>query len=180
MNVLMERLDERRRRLYAATQAQRRGWSGHRVVRLVTGIRERSMRRGLDELTGRVAPAPAGRVRAVGGGRLATEVAQPGIAAPLEELVEGQTAGDPEGQGRWVRASLRQLEAALAERGFRASHQTVARMLVDKKYALRANAKRKCGPSHRHDRGRGRPPPRQWGTPVDHRGRGAPRAEEAG
>lgn len=148
MNRLMEELDERQRRLYAATEAQRRGWGGCRVVRQITGISQRSLKRGMDELAGRVAPPPAGRVRGVGGGRPAIEVAQPGIEAALEALVEGQTAGDPEGQGRWVRTSLRQLEAALEERGYEVSHQTVARMLADKDFALRVNAKRKSGPSH--------------------------------
>lgn len=148
MNVLMEQLDERQRRLYAATEAQRRGRGGHREVRQITGISQRSLRRGLDELSGRTTPAPAGRVRAGGGGRRSTEAAQPGITEALEALVETETAGDPQGGGRWVRVSLRSLEAALAQKGFRASHQTVARMLKDMKYRLRVNDKRKSGPSH--------------------------------
>lgn len=148
MNRLMEELDERQRRLYAATEAQRRGWGGCRQVREITGISQRSLKRGLDELAGRVAPPPAGRVRGAGGGRPATEKAQPGIELALEALIEGQTAGDPEGRGRWVRTSLRGLKAALVQQGYRVSHQTVARLLADRDFALRVNAKRKSGPPH--------------------------------
>lgn len=148
MNVLFEQLDEHQRRLYAATEAQRRGWGGGRQVREITGISKTALKRGLDELAGKVAPPPKGRIRAAGGGRPATELAQPGIETSLEKLVEDQTAGDPEGEGRWVRTSLRHLEAALGRQGYQVSHQTVARMLAEKGFALRVNAKRKSGPSH--------------------------------
>lgn len=148
MNLVMEELDERQRRLYAAAEAKRRGRGGCRQVREITGISQRSLRRGLDELAGRVAPPPAGRVRGVGAGRPTTEKAQPGIEQALAALVEDQTAGDPEGQGHWVRASLRGLEQALGRQGYIVSHQTVARMLADMGFALRVNAKRKSGPPH--------------------------------
>jgi hypothetical protein len=148
MNMVMAQLDERQRRLYAAAEAQRRGRGGIKAVRQITGMSYRAVRHGLDELSGQVAPPPAGRVREVGGGRKRTEEAQPGIDEALESLVEAETAGDPEGHGRWVRASLRELERALSDQGYSVSHQTVSRMLKDMKYALRVNAKRKTGPSH--------------------------------
>lgn len=148
MNVLMRSLDERQRRLYAVTEAVRRGWGGNRAVQEITGISARSLRRGRAELAGTIAPPPPGRVRGVGGGRRWSEDAQPGVKAALESLVEGQTAGDPQGEGRWVRATLRQLEAALDAQGYNVSHQTVARMLADMGFKLRVNAKRKAGPSH--------------------------------
>lgn len=148
MNVLMEQLDERQRRLYAATEATKRGWGGIRQVREITGISYTSLRRGLDELQAGVPSLPEGRVRAVGGGRKPIEETQPGIKEALQGLVDGQTAGDPEGGGRWVRASLQHLKAELAKLGFNTSHQTVSRLLGDMGYRLRVNAKEKAGPSH--------------------------------
>lgn len=148
MNRLMSELDERQRRLYAATEANRRGRGGIAQVCRITGISRESLRRGMDELAGKIAPPPPGRVRALGAGRLTVEQQQPGIQEALAELVEAETAGDPEGQGRWVRVSLRELSDQLAERNYSASHQTVSRMLGDMKYRLRVNAKRKAGPAH--------------------------------
>jgi hypothetical protein len=148
MNRLMSELDERQRRLYAATEAKRLGRGGIAQVQRITGISRKSLRRGMDELAGKVPPPPPGRVRALGAGRFTAEEKQPGIREALAELVEAETAGDPEGQGRWVRVSLRELSNQLAARDYSASHQTVSRMLGDMKYRLRVNAKRKAGPAH--------------------------------
>lgn len=148
MNQLMGELDERQRRLYAATEAKRLGRGGISQVRRITGISRESLRLGMDELAGKVPAPPPGRVRALGSGRLTAEQKQPGIEQALAELVEAQTAGDPEGEGRWVRASLRELASQLAERHYSASHQTVSRMLRDMNYRLRVNVKRKAGPAH--------------------------------
>jgi len=148
MNLFMEQLDERQRRLYAATEARRLGHGGITLVRQITGISDNALRHGRDELEAGVPPLPPGRVRVQGGGRKPVEETQPGIEEALEVLVEDRTAGDPEGEGKWVRASLRELQAELDEEGFSVSHQTVARLLDDMKYRLRVNAKRKTGPDH--------------------------------
>lgn len=148
MNRLVEQLDERQRRLYGATEAKRIGWGGMARITEITGISYEALRRGRDELEQGIPTLPPGRVRASGGGRPTVEVSQPGIEEALEALVETKTAGDPEGDGRWVRASLRQLEDALAGEGYHASHQTVARLLNDMGYRLRVNAKTKTGPAH--------------------------------
>jgi hypothetical protein len=70
------------------------------------------------------------------------------LVATLLTLVEDQTAGCPSGQGKWVRASLRQLSRILTERGHPCSHVTVGRLLRQHGYALRANVKRFSGPPH--------------------------------
>lgn len=148
MNVMMGQLDERRRRLYAATEAKRLGWGGVRRVELITGLNRSAIRRGRLELAAEVPAVSPGRVRASGGGRPTIERSKPGIKAALQTLVESETAGDPEGEGRWVRASLRELQRRLAKQGYAVSHQTVANLLRAMKYRLRVNAKEKSGPSH--------------------------------
>jgi len=148
MNAMMAQLDERQRRLYAATEAKRLGWGGMRRIELITGMDWRGIRRGMNELAAGESALPPGRVRESGGGRPTIEQSKPGIKAALQALVEGDTAGDPEGGGRWVRASLRELQRQLDQQGYRVSHQTVANLLRAMEYRLRVNAKEKSGPSH--------------------------------
>jgi hypothetical protein len=65
-------------------------------------------RRELDaSLTGR----PVDRVRLAGGGRPAVEQKDPTIEDALRSLAEAETGGDPMGEQKWVRRSLRQLRS---------------------------------------------------------------------
>lgn len=52
-----------------------------------------------------------------------------------------ETAGDPCGPCKWVRQSLRQLQATLVEIGVFISHVSIARLLKRQKYSLKANRK---------------------------------------
>ena len=54
-----------------------------------------------------------------------------------------QTAGNPQGRGKYKRSSLRQLSDWLRQRGHPASPMTVARLLRKRGYSLRVNARRK-------------------------------------
>lgn len=62
--------------------------------------------------------------------------------------MEGETGGDPMGDQKWVRSSLRRLSAELESQGHQASRMTVRRMLKKLKYSLKANVKRLTGPPH--------------------------------
>jgi hypothetical protein len=66
----------------------------------------------------------------------------------LQELVEEVTGGDPMGESKWVRRSLRQLSRELERRGHEASPMTVGRLLHEQAYSLRVNIKRFTGPPH--------------------------------
>lgn len=66
--------------------------------------------------------------------------------------MEPETAGDPLGEQRWVRSSLRRLSARLGSAGHRASPPTVARLLGKLKYALHVNAKKLEARADRPDR----------------------------
>jgi hypothetical protein len=57
--------------------------------------------------------------------------------------VEPETAGDPSGEQKWVRSSLRQLSGRLAATGHAASPPTVARLLRRLAYSLHVNAKQR-------------------------------------
>jgi hypothetical protein len=73
MNLLMSRLDEAQRRWYAAVEAQRLGHGGDRLVAQITGLDEKTIRRGRAELAASLADCPEERVRHPGGGRHRTE-----------------------------------------------------------------------------------------------------------
>jgi hypothetical protein len=69
MNLLMSRLDEQQRRLYAAVESQRLGHGGDLRVAMITGLDPKTIRRGRQELAESLASRPADRVRLPGGGR---------------------------------------------------------------------------------------------------------------
>src|SRR5258708_32303636 len=84
------------------------------------------------------------RIRRPGGGRKLIEDIDPGIVPALERLLADEIAGDPMTEQKWIRSSLRMLSKKLAEGGHRASTITVARLLKDMDFSLKAN-KRKQG-----------------------------------
>lgn len=70
MNLLLSRLGEAERRWYAAVEANRLGRSGARLVAEITGLDEKTIRRGQEEVAGSLAGAPIKRrQRQPGGGR---------------------------------------------------------------------------------------------------------------
>jgi hypothetical protein len=59
----------------------------------------------------------------------------------LEDLIEGETAGDPMSGRKWLRRDLRQLSQDLQQVGVSVSHVTVRRLLKAQKYSLKTNRK---------------------------------------
>ena len=140
-------LDERGRRLFAASEARAAGHGGVVAVSRATGIARSTIDRGLADLrSGAVMSSPRVR-RPGGGGKPATET-QPGILDALNALVEPSIRGDPEAALRWVSKSQRHLSAALAERGFTAGQKLVGRLLKRLGFSLQANAKTREGANH--------------------------------
>jgi hypothetical protein len=73
MNLLLSRLGEAERRWYAAVEANRLGRGGARLVAQITGLDEKTIRRGQAEVAGSLAGVPIKRQRRAGGGRLPVE-----------------------------------------------------------------------------------------------------------
>lgn len=69
MNLFMSRLDEQQRRWYAALESWQLGRGGVRRVSQITGLSEKTIRRGRKELATLLAERPLTRVRQPGGGR---------------------------------------------------------------------------------------------------------------
>lgn len=66
----------------------------------------------------------------------------------LERLVACETAGDPMGDTKWVRSSLRHLSRSLGQAGHVVGRMTIRRLLRARGYSLKANRKRLTGPAH--------------------------------
>lgn len=69
MNVLLSRLEESQRRWYAALESSRIGVGGDQLVSQITGLDEKTIRRGRAEMAGELAEVPVKRQRRSGGGR---------------------------------------------------------------------------------------------------------------
>src|SRR5450432_2421715 len=136
--LLAPGLDERQRRLLAASEAVVVGRGGGVAVSRATGVSRRVIRAGIRELQAPESLAP-GRVRRPGGGRKSAVEKDPGLPAALERLIEPTTRGDPESPLRWTCKSLRKLTDALREQGHTVSQRVVANVLRTLEDSLQAN-----------------------------------------
>ena len=140
-------LNERARRLFAASEAQAAGRGGIAAVSRASGIARSTIGRGLAELRDGTAPT-AGRVRRTGGGSKPATETQPLLLASLEGLVQSSIRGDPEAPLRWVSKSQRHLSSALAGQGFTAGQKLVGRLLAKLGFSLQGNRKTREGAQH--------------------------------
>src|SRR5512135_65861 len=69
MNLLLSRLDEQQRRWYVVVESNRIGPGGDRMLSQITGLDEKTIQRGRQELAVSLAERPAERVRVSGAGR---------------------------------------------------------------------------------------------------------------
>ena len=69
MNLLVSRLDEQQRRWYVAVEANRLGHGGVRLLSQITGLDEKTIQRGQQELEQGLADRPSDQIRVAGGGR---------------------------------------------------------------------------------------------------------------
>lgn len=69
INLLLSRLDEAQRRWFLALEAERLGPGAERRLGAITGVDDKTLRRGRAELAAALADQPADRVRQPGGGR---------------------------------------------------------------------------------------------------------------
>jgi DDE family transposase len=146
-SALSPHLNERERRLLAATEATAAGYGGIAAVSQATGIAASTIGRGLKELAGEAAIA-LGRVRRSGGGRKPLTVTNPALLTDLLALVEPGERGDPMSPLRWTCKGLRQLAAELTARGHRVSRTVVGELLKRQKFSLQANSKTQEGGDH--------------------------------
>ncbi len=139
-------LDERARRLWAATESRAIGYGGDALVSAATGLARETIRKGRRELEQGI--EVTGRVRRAGAGRPGIKSTQPGIKEALEQLLDPLTRGDPSSPLRWTCKSRAKLAAALSKNGWTVSSTTVGRLLHELGYSLQSVRKSREGESH--------------------------------
>src|SRR6266568_873862 len=122
--LVARELNERSRRLVAASEAVAIGWGGISAVSRATGLSRKAISHGIKELQER-GEGSEGRIRRIGGGRKTTVSKEPSLREDLERLVEPLTRGDPESPLRWTCKSVRKLANELTLQGHQVSHQLV-------------------------------------------------------
>ncbi len=145
-------MDERSRRLWAATEAESLGHGGVVTVSRATGLAESTIRIGCRELRQsrrkKANPREDGRIRRQGAGRTRVTETDPGLHKALKLLVESTTRGDPMSPLLWTCKSTRHLAEQLTEQGHPVGHSTIAEVLKEMGYSLQGTRKSLEGKDH--------------------------------
>jgi hypothetical protein len=145
--LLWPLLDERTRRITAASEAMNLGFGGVSAVHRASGLSRRAIAKGILELQEGAMP-PAGRVRRPGAGRKPITVSDPLLLEALEAMIDCQTRGDPQSPLRWICKSTRTIAQQLGRKKHPVSHVKVAQILHDLNYSLQSNRKTEEGADH--------------------------------
>ncbi|MBA3707266.1 MAG: ISAzo13 family transposase [Planctomycetes bacterium] len=143
---LWPHLDERARRMIAASEALHLGFGGVSAVSRACGLSRVTVTKGIKEL--RLKPLTPGRIRRPGAGRPKLTDRDPGLPRALESLVEPLARGDPESPLRWTCKSTRHLAEELSNQNHPISHEKVAQILRGMDYSLQGNRKTEEGDDH--------------------------------
>src|SRR3974377_1023393 len=171
--AILPQLDERQRRLFAASEARAAGHGGIAAVSRVTRIAASTIGRGLKELD---APPPLklGGVRRSGGGRKSLTETDPGLLDALNALGEADARGDPMSPLRWTCKSLRRLAAELDKLGHKISHTVVGELLKSTEAEVQPESQSEDARGRRQSR------PRRAVPRHQRRGQGSHDREPAG
>ena len=146
-------LNERARRVWAATEAMALGHGGVSIVSRATGLSRPTIRAGMGEIDRGVSvESPNDNetppIRRRGGGRKSNASKDPTLMRDLETLVESTTRGDPMSPLKWTCKSLRVLAVELAAQGHEVSHPVVGDLLREAEYSLQGAQKVREGHQH--------------------------------
>jgi len=139
-------LDERSRRLMAASEARSLGYGGVSKIQRSCGLSRKAIAKGIREIVDR--KPMTGRIRRPGAGRKNITARDPKLLVSLERLIEPVTRGDPESPLLWICKSTRTLAAQLTRQKHPVSHEKVAQLLRDQNYNLQSNRKTEEGADH--------------------------------
>ena len=144
--VMAPLLNERTRRVWAASESVAIGYGGDAVVSAATGLARKTIRDGRLELAQGVTATD--RIRRAGAECPDIEQTQPGVTEALDLLVEPLTRGNPMSPLRWTCKSAAKLAGALTAQGWPVSATTVGKLLDGLGYRLHALQKAREGAAH--------------------------------
>lgn len=143
-------LNEKQRRVLAASEAQSFGRGGVQAVSDITGMSRQTIYAGISDIDSK--SHKDDRIRKAGGGRKKLSEKHPKLLSTLDSLIEPTTRGDPESALRWTCKSARNLADSLTEKGFSLGRQSVVNILNDLGYSLQSNRKTSEGKKDHPDR----------------------------
>jgi hypothetical protein len=138
--LLSPALDERLRRLWAASEARALGRGGVARVAEATGLSRSTVEAGLKDLE-RPEILASSRVRCQGSGRKPITLRDPSLVDDLERLVEAGGGGEEMPHLRWTLRSTARMAAELTALGHQVSARKVAHLLSERGYRLLANSR---------------------------------------
>lgn len=147
INKVLPHLDERLKRLYLGAEAESLGRGGIKEISNLTGVHRNTISAGIKDLNSNEVLTTKDNeyicTRREGGGRKSITETQPGIIEAINKIVDGDSYGNPENPLRWTTKSLRNIEEALSEQGFKVSYVTVGTLLEQMGFSLQTNQKMK-------------------------------------
>ena len=144
-------MDERRQRLWAATEANALGRGGVAAVERATGMTRRRILDGLRELSD-PSSLVGDHVRRPGAGRPTMVSSDLTLLRDLERLVAPSTRGDPMSPLRWTCKSTRKLAEELSRGSHSIGRQKVGELLAELDYTLHSPRKTHEASSRHPDR----------------------------
>jgi hypothetical protein len=149
--TLRSELDEKSRRLWAATEANSIGHGGIRAVSKATGLAVNTIRIGQSEIahSSHIQKEQEGRrIRRKGAGRKLIIEQDCELLEILDLLVEPTSRGDPMSPLRWTCKGTRKLANELSAMGHFVSHTKAGQLLSGLNYSLQGTRKMMEGASH--------------------------------
>jgi len=136
-----EHLDEKSKRLLAASMSLSLGYGGAKVIREITGLNADTIKFGIEQITG-ITLLDDNRKRREGGGRKPITDIYPNIETEILKLVESDTQGDPMSPLLWTSKSLQNIRTALEGKGISVSLPVISDFLSKNEYSMQANKRR--------------------------------------
>lgn len=152
--LLLPYLDEKRKRLYLASEVIGMGRGGLKIVASLTKLSRVTLIAGTKELLSNSKElnddtvVDNGEIRKKGGGRKKVVDVNVAIVDKLKELVTPYTVGDPMRALLWTSKSTRKLADELNFFGFNVSYNVVNRILQSEGFSLQSNKKTNEGGTH--------------------------------
>jgi len=135
-------LNERQYRCYLGKLAISIGSGGQALVARLSGASINTVRRGVQEVKENATDPEMKRIRKPGGGRKSSSIKYPDLQKALEEIIDGESYGDPERVIHWTTKSLMSIAEELNEKyRIKVSHTVVAGELEKMGYSKQLNQK---------------------------------------
>lgn len=138
-------LSEKDRRRYAAIEAKKLGRGGQSYIRQVLGCNDRTIKRGMNELS-KPLPENEKRIRIEGGGRKSILATSPEIDTAFQRVLDEHTAGSPMNAAiKWTNLTREEIATHLRDEGFIVSVTVVDQLLKKHNYRRRQAFKTEAG-----------------------------------